>query len=79
MGRNETASITLKILAQDLATGKVGAFVGKLDTLSKRGGIAGRMMQGVGMSMGMMQSGDAGVPCHRRRHFSHQRRYRLRR
>ena len=54
MPRNETASITLKILAQDLATGKIGAFVNKLDTLSKRGGIAGRMMQGVGMSMGMM-------------------------
>jgi len=54
VARNESASITLKILAKDLASGKVGSFIGKLDALSKRGGIAGRMMQGVGMSMGMM-------------------------
>ena len=54
MARNETASITLKILANDLASGKVGAFIGKIDTLAKRGGIMGSVFQGVGIQMGMM-------------------------
>src|SRR3990167_712111 len=54
MGTNETGTITLKLLAQDLASGKVGGFIGKLDSLAKKGGLAGSIMQGVGQSFGQM-------------------------
>lgn len=47
-------TITLKLVAQDLASGNISKAIGKIDTLAKRGGILGSVMQGVGMSFGMM-------------------------
>lgn len=54
MAINENATITLTMLANDLASGKVGAFAGKLDALAKRGGLVGNVIQGVGLSFGTM-------------------------
>ena len=54
MGINETGTITLKLLAQDLASGHVGKFIGNLDRLAKQGGLMGSVMQGVGQSFGQM-------------------------
>lgn len=49
-----TETITLNILAKDLASGSLGKFVGHLDTIAKKGGLAGSIMQGVGQSFGQM-------------------------
>ena len=42
-------TITLKLVAQDLATGNISKAIGKIDTLAKRGGIAGSVFQGIGI------------------------------
>lgn len=47
-------TITLKLVAQDLASGNISKAIGKIDTLAKRGGIAGSVFQGIGLSMGMV-------------------------
>jgi hypothetical protein len=47
-------TITLKILAQDLASGNVSKFIGGLDAMAKKGGLVGAMAQGVGQSFGQM-------------------------
>jgi len=54
MAYREEGTITLKMLAQDLASGKVGAFVGHLDKLAQKGGLVGSVAQGVGQSFGHM-------------------------
>lgn len=54
MAYRDEGTITLKLLVQDLASGKVGAFVGHLDELAKKGGLVGAMAQGVGQSFGQM-------------------------
>ena len=50
MGTSETGTITLRILAADLASGKIGTFIGNMDKMAKKGGL----MQGVGRSLGEM-------------------------
>lgn len=54
MAINESGTITLKILAQDLASGNVGKFIANIDRLAKQGGLMGSVMQGVGQSFGQM-------------------------
>lgn len=54
MATNETGTITLRILAQDLASGNIGKFIGNIDRLAKQGGLMGSVMQGVGQSFGQM-------------------------
>lgn len=54
MAYREEGTITLKLLAQDLASGKVGAFVGHLDKLAQKGGLVGSVAQGVGQSFGQL-------------------------
>jgi hypothetical protein len=51
---NQDASITLSIIAKDLASGNIGKAVSGLDALAKKGGLVGSMAQGVGMQFGMM-------------------------
>jgi hypothetical protein len=47
-------TITLKIVAQDLASGNISKFVAGLDTMAKKGGLMGSVLQGVGQSFGQM-------------------------
>lgn len=54
MAYREEGTITLKMLAQDLASGKVGTFIGHLDKLAQKGGLVGSIAQGVGQSFGQM-------------------------
>ncbi|MCC6854487.1 MAG: hypothetical protein IT189_00355 [Microbacteriaceae bacterium] len=54
MAYREEGTITLKLLAQDLASGKIGAFVGHLDKLAMKGGLVGSVAQGVGQSFGQL-------------------------
>lgn len=54
MPYKDEGTITLKLLAQDLASGKVGTFVGHLDRLAQKGGLVGSIAQGVGQSLGQM-------------------------
>jgi len=54
MAVNESGTITLRLLAQDLASGNVGKFIGNIDRLAKQGGLMGSVMQGVGQSFGQM-------------------------
>jgi hypothetical protein len=51
---NETGTITLRLLAQDLASGNVSKFVGHIDAIAKKGGLMGSVLQGVGQSFGQM-------------------------
>jgi hypothetical protein len=51
---NETGTITLRLLAQDLASGNIGKFIGNMDSMAKKGGLMGSVMQGVGQSFGQM-------------------------
>lgn len=53
MGSNDE-TITIKLLAQDLASGKIGTFIGHLDKLAMKGGLVGSVAQGVGQSFGQM-------------------------
>lgn len=53
-GTNETGTITLKLVVQDLMTGNVGKAVGSLDKLAQKGGLVGSVAQGVGQSFGQM-------------------------
>jgi TP901 family phage tail tape measure protein len=54
MAVREEGTLTLRILAKDLASGNMSKFVGNLDKMTRRGGIAGSVFQGVGISLGMM-------------------------
>ena len=54
MATNEQATITLRLLVEDLASGKIGQFVGNLDKLAQKGGLVGSIAQGVGQSFGQM-------------------------
>ena len=54
MGVNETGTITLRILAQDLASGNIGRFLGGIDAIARKGGLMGSVLQGVGQSFGQM-------------------------
>lgn len=54
MAYREEGTVTLKMLAQDLASGKVGAFIGHLDKLAQKGGLVGSVAQGVGQSFGQL-------------------------
>ena len=47
-------TITLKLVAQDLASGNISKAIGNIDRLAQRGGIAGSIFQGVGLSIGQM-------------------------
>jgi hypothetical protein len=51
---NESGTITLKIVAQDLASGNIGKAIAGIDKLAKQGGLVGSVMQGVGQSFGQM-------------------------
>lgn len=54
MASNTDATITLSIVAKDLASGNISKAVSGLDQLAKKGGLAGSMVQGMGMQFGMM-------------------------
>lgn len=47
-------TITLKLIAQDLASGNISRAIGAIDKLAQRGGIAGSIFQGIGIQFGMM-------------------------
>lgn len=51
---NTTETITLEILAKDLASGNISKFAANLDAMARKGGIAGSVLQGVGQSLGQM-------------------------
>lgn len=51
---NQTGTITVKILAQDLASGNIGKFIGSLDKAAKQSGLLGWAVRGTAMSMGSM-------------------------
>ncbi len=53
MGSNDS-TITLSIVARDLASGQIGKAVAGLDALAKKGGLVGAMAQGVGQKFGQM-------------------------
>lgn len=53
-GINETGTITLKLLAQDLASGNIGKFIGNLDKAAKQSGLLGWAVKGAALSMGSM-------------------------
>lgn len=54
MAINESGTITLKMLAQDLASGNVGKFIANMDRAAKQGGLLGNTIKGMSMSMGAM-------------------------
>jgi methyl-accepting chemotaxis protein len=54
MAYKEDGTLTLRILAQDLASGRIGAFLGHLDQMARKGGLVGSVLQGVGQSFGQM-------------------------
>jgi hypothetical protein len=47
-------TITLKLIATDLASGNISKAIGSLDKMAQRGGLLGSVMQGVGIQFGMM-------------------------
>lgn len=47
-------TITLKLVAQDLASGNISKAIGSIDKMAQRGGIVGSIFQGVGQSIGQM-------------------------
>lgn len=47
-----TETITLAIVAKDLASGNISRFIGHMDTVAKRGGILASVFQGVGQHVG---------------------------
>lgn len=47
-----TETITLEILAKDLASGNIQQFIGHVDEAAKKGGILGSVFQGVGQHVG---------------------------
>ena len=49
-------TITLKLVAQDLMSGNVSKAISGLDSLAKRGGLVGSVLQGVGQKFGQMLS-----------------------
>ncbi|HUW17591.1 MAG TPA: hypothetical protein VMW94_10980, partial [Actinomycetes bacterium] len=49
-----TETITLKLVAQDLASGNISKAIGGIDKMAQRGGIMGSVFQGVGLSVGQM-------------------------
>ena len=49
-----TETITLRLVAQDLASGNISKAIGSIDKLAQRGGLVGSVFQGVGIQMGMM-------------------------
>ena len=49
-----TEIITLKLVAQDLASGNISKAVAGIDRMAQRGGIAGSIFQGMGIQFGMM-------------------------
>ena len=51
---DRNATITLSIIARDLASGNVGKAISGMDALAKKGGLVGSVMQGVGIQFGMM-------------------------
>lgn len=52
MSGNSTETITLEILAKDLASGNISKFVAGMDEMAKQGGIVGGIFQGIGQSIG---------------------------
>src|ERR1035437_8466330 len=51
MASKET--ITIEILAKDLASGNIGGLISNMDKAARQGGMLGATMKGVGLSMGM--------------------------
>src|SRR3990167_2189951 len=51
---DRNATITLSIIARDLASGNVGKAISGIDRLAKKGGLVGSVMQCVGIQFGMM-------------------------
>jgi uncharacterized protein YqgC (DUF456 family) len=51
---NETGTITLKLVAQDLMTGQVGKAIAGMDKMAQKGGIVGSVFQGMGQKLGQM-------------------------
>src|SRR3972149_1270144 len=54
MALNQTGTITLSIIAKDLASGQLGKVVSGLDKMAKQSGIAGWAVKGAALQMGQM-------------------------
>ena len=52
--RGSTETITLNLVAADLASGNIAKAIGGIDKMAQRGGLMGSVMQGVGIQFGMM-------------------------
>lgn len=54
MAYNQDATITLSVIAKDLASGNIGKAIAGIDAMAKKGGIVGSVFQGMGQSFGQM-------------------------